>query len=95
MKSKIAIVVGLLSASAGLHAEQYPFDNDAWQIQAEESSIVDYLGQRALLMKGGSALLDGVEMTDGVIGARYRPPAGQGPTKVKTPPGMERFARSV
>ncbi len=66
-KTKCCVAIGILAAATGLRAEQYPFDSDAWQIEAEEAAVVDYLGERALLLQGGSATLDGIEMTDGVI----------------------------
>jgi len=61
------VVALLLMAPVAAHAEQYPFDSDAWQIQAQEASVVDYLGERALLMQGGAATLKGVDMANGVI----------------------------
>ena len=61
------VALGFLLISTAVHAEQYSFDSDAWQVQAEQAAIVDYRGQRALLMQGGSATLKDVQLADGVI----------------------------
>ena len=66
-KSIMYAALGFLIVSYPVSAEQYAFDSDSWQIQAEEAAVVDYLGQRALLMQGGSATLKGVELANGVI----------------------------
>jgi len=66
-KTVICVVIGVLAATTGLRAEQYPFDSDAWEMEAEEATLGDYLGERALFLKGGAAELKGVAMTDGVI----------------------------
>ena len=38
-----------------------------WRVDAEAHAWVDYRGQRALYLKEGLAVLDGAELTDGVI----------------------------
>ena len=48
-------------------AEVIPFDDDRWQIEAEESSVSEYLGRNALKLHGGYAVLPGVNAEDGVI----------------------------
>ena len=53
--------------ATAVHAEQYPFGSDAWDIEAEEAEIVDYLGERSLRIRGGYATLPGVDLTDGLI----------------------------
>lgn len=44
-----------------------PFDSERWEIQAEEKKIVDYLGQKSLYLKGGSAIIKDSQFTDGII----------------------------
>ena len=66
-KSMMYVAVVLLVISTAVHAEQYSFDSDFWQVQAEEAAIVEFRGQRALLMRGGSATLKDFQLADGVI----------------------------
>lgn len=65
--SMLCVALGFLLVSNALRAEQYSFDSDAWQVRAQEASVVDYLGQRALLLQGGAATLKDVDMANGVI----------------------------
>lgn len=44
-----------------------PFDSERWEIQAGEKRTVDYLGQKSLYIKGGSAVLKDSQFTDGII----------------------------
>jgi len=48
-------------------AQIVPFDSDRWEIRANESTILDHLGQKSLFMKNGLALVKGSVFTDGVI----------------------------
>ena len=48
-------------------AESVPFDDERWQIEAVEHEIVDYLGQQALKVKGGGAVLPELDITNGLI----------------------------
>jgi len=43
------------------------FDSDRWDIKAAESRIETYKGQKCLFLKGGTAVLNDVEFTDGII----------------------------
>jgi hypothetical protein len=43
------------------------FDSDRWEIEAAESRVETFKGQKCLFLKGGSAILKDVEMTDGII----------------------------
>jgi hypothetical protein len=54
-------------ATTIVNAEIIPFDDGRWQIEAEASSIEDYLGQPALKIFGGSAMLPSVQAVEGVI----------------------------
>jgi membrane dipeptidase len=44
-----------------------PFDSDRWDIEAEEFRVEDYLGQKSLYLKGGSALIKDTDFTNGII----------------------------
>ena len=47
--------------------ESVPFDDERWQFEAEEHEVVEYLGQTALRIKGGGALLPDVDIKNGLI----------------------------
>jgi glyoxylase-like metal-dependent hydrolase (beta-lactamase superfamily II) len=47
--------------------ESVPFDDERWQIEAEESELVDHLGQAALRIKGGSAVLTDADVKNGLV----------------------------
>lgn len=47
--------------------ENVPFDDERWLIQAEEHEVVEYLGQTALHIKGGGALLPDVDIKNGLV----------------------------
>jgi len=47
--------------------ESVPFDDERWEIEAAESEVVDYLGQRALRIKGGHALLADSDVQNGLV----------------------------
>jgi hypothetical protein len=48
-------------------AELYRFDSNIWQVDAEESEFVTHLGEAALRLKGGDAVLRDLHLTDGII----------------------------
>jgi hypothetical protein len=54
-------------AATNASAERIPFDDARWQIEAEESSIDEYLGKPALKLHGGSAILSSIQEEEGVI----------------------------
>ena len=66
-KSIMFIAVAFLNFSTVSLAEQYSFDSDSWEIQAEDAAVVDYLGQRALKIQGGAATLRDVRLANGII----------------------------
>jgi hypothetical protein len=66
-KMKVWIAIALLTATTGVRAEQYPFDSDAWDIDGEEAEVVEYLGRKAVRLKGAAAELKDVDLEDGVI----------------------------
>jgi hypothetical protein len=57
----------ILLVPAAVHAEEYPFNGDFWQIDAAESAVEDYLGEQAMRIKGGHARVIGLELTSGLI----------------------------
>jgi hypothetical protein len=64
----IAIVAALtLGASLVTASEPIPFDSPRWQIEAEENRIEEYKGKTSLVLRGGLALVEDSEFTDGVI----------------------------
>ncbi|MCB1024197.1 MAG: hypothetical protein KDB79_07400 [Acidobacteria bacterium] len=62
-----AIFFCIFVITANAAAQVIPFDSERWNIQAKESKVVDYLGQKSLYLKGGTAVLKDVEFTNGVI----------------------------
>ena len=56
-----------LASTQPAQAENYPFDTNLWQIDAEESEFVSHLGQQALKLKGGDAILKDLQLIDGII----------------------------
>jgi len=64
----IAILAALtLGASLVTASEPIPFDSSRWQIEAEEHRIEEYKGKTSLVLRGGLALVEDSEFTDGVI----------------------------
>jgi len=47
-------------------AEIVSFDSEQWEFDAKEAVAEEYMGQQALSLNGGLAMLD-VEFTDGTI----------------------------
>ncbi|MGI9271591.1 MAG: MBL fold metallo-hydrolase [Woeseiaceae bacterium] len=47
--------------------ESVSFDDERWVVDAAESEVVDYLGQRALRIKGGSAVLPDISIKNGLV----------------------------
>jgi len=47
--------------------ENVPFDDERWQIEAAEYEIVDHLGQQALKIRGGAAMLPDMDITNGLV----------------------------
>ncbi len=44
-----------------------PFDLDQWEINDKEGKIVDYLGQKSLMLKQGMAIVKNANFTNGII----------------------------
>jgi len=47
--------------------EKVPFNDARWQINAAEHELVDYLGQQALRIRGGLALLPDMDIQNGLV----------------------------
>ncbi|MEO2023433.1 MAG: family 16 glycoside hydrolase, partial [Pirellulaceae bacterium] len=47
--------------------ESVPLDDERWQIEAVESEIVEHLGQQALKIKGGAAMLPDINIRNGLV----------------------------
>jgi hypothetical protein len=67
MKALVALFVLTVLASLAGAAEPIPFDSPRWKIEATESNIEEYEGKTALVMRGGLALIEDADFTDGVI----------------------------
>jgi hypothetical protein len=67
MKSLAGLAGITLIASLLTAAEPIPFDSPRWQIEAEENRIEEYKGKTSLVLRGGLALVEDAEFTDGVI----------------------------
>ena len=66
MSTSCYLIGGLLLVNA-VNAENYSFDSEQWLIEANEAQVMDYQGRKALMLKGGSAILKDLELTDGII----------------------------
>jgi len=67
MKTLAGLVALTLCTSLVTASEPIPFDSARWQIVAEESRIEEYKGKTSLVLRGGLALVEDAEFTDGVI----------------------------
>jgi glyoxylase-like metal-dependent hydrolase (beta-lactamase superfamily II) len=47
--------------------EQIPLNDDRWQIDAAKHELVDYLGQQALKIRGGRAMLPDLDIENGLV----------------------------
>ncbi len=61
------VVTGFYQSSSVASNEIIPFDSNLWEIEALESRVEDYLGQKSLFLKGGFAVVNDPEFTDGII----------------------------
>ena len=67
MKSLAGLAGLTLVASLVTASEPIPFDSPRWHIAAEENRIEEYKGKTSLVLRGGLALVEDAEFTDGVI----------------------------
>lgn len=63
----LPLVLSLRAFAGVAFAEEVPFDDPRWKIEAESNEIVDFHGERALRLANGRAWLPDVKITDGVI----------------------------
>ncbi|MFQ5527919.1 MAG: serine hydrolase [Thermoanaerobaculia bacterium] len=47
--------------------EEVPFDSDRWHIEAAQSRVVQHQGRTSLYLRDGTAWVEDVEFTDGVV----------------------------
>ncbi|MCI0486648.1 MAG: hypothetical protein L0229_08610 [Blastocatellia bacterium] len=57
----------ILALTFTAHAQSISFDSTRWEIDARESRVMDHLGRKALLLKGGIATVKDSRFTDGII----------------------------
>lgn len=50
-----------------VEAETVPFEPDRWTMDAKESRVLEYLGRQSLYLKGGTALVRGSDMLNGIL----------------------------
>jgi hypothetical protein len=60
-------VTSFYQSSSVASNEIIPFDSNRWEIEALESRVEDYLGEKSLFLKGGFAVVNDPEFTDGII----------------------------
>lgn len=64
----MALLLALAASSlASAEPTEVPFDSPRWKILGEDWRIEEHLGRQSLLLPGGMALLEDVEMLDGVV----------------------------
>jgi hypothetical protein len=56
----------LMAAPAGV-AAQLPWESERWIVDADSSAVEEYLGRESILLRGGTAALEGVDLRNGVI----------------------------
>ncbi len=61
------LLILLIFTLSCVTAEPIDFESERWEIAAQESEVLEYLGKKALRLKGGKALLNDANFEDGVI----------------------------
>ena len=71
-------VAGALTfgARASAQAIDVPFDSARWTIDAPRAQLTEHLGRRSLRLAGGSAVLNDVQLQDGILEVDVSAPAG-------------------
>ncbi|MEX1311946.1 MAG: hypothetical protein AB1Z65_16100, partial [Candidatus Sulfomarinibacteraceae bacterium] len=67
MKNVACVLVLALCSTAARAGEVVPFDSPRWRIEAAEHRVEEYRGKEALVLRGGLALIEDADFTDGVI----------------------------
>lgn len=60
-------LLSLLCFAVSAYSQVVPFDSDRWEIEAKESRVENFMGRKALYLKGGVAALKDSQFMDGVI----------------------------
>jgi hypothetical protein len=66
-RNSIFLLASVLFLPLFVDAETVPFGPDRWIIDAKESRVLEYLGRPSLYLKGGTALVRGADMLNGMI----------------------------
>ncbi len=66
MLRPVCAIIFLLGTNA-LGAETVTFDDSRWSLTADRAELVEYQGKQALLLHNGRAVLDEVDLRDGVV----------------------------
>lgn len=61
------VLVAAASTTTTAAAEAVPMDSPRWKLEAQEAVVEEHLGRQCLRLRGGWALLEDVEMLDGII----------------------------
>ncbi len=67
MSKTLGLCISWLAGLACLYPQTIPFDSPRWKIQAKESKVVDYLGQKALYLKSGDVIIQDADFINGTI----------------------------
>jgi len=67
MKKAVCVLVFILCTPVTHANETIPFDSPRWRIEAAEHRLEEYRGKTALVLRGGLALIEDADFTDGVI----------------------------
>ena len=67
MRATASALLIAVTTAANAQVTEYPFDSVDWEVVAAESEVVEHLGQQALKLKGGFALLPDVELENAVV----------------------------
>jgi hypothetical protein len=72
----LVVVAGVLAPTARAQSPDAAFEPSRWTVDAPRAEFVEHLGRRSLRLASGSALLNGVQLQDGVIEVDVSAPAG-------------------
>jgi hypothetical protein len=72
MKYASLLLPAILTATPAFAAEPVtpepiPFDDERWTIEGREAEQVEYLGEKALRLKGAAAVLEGLDIPNGIV----------------------------
>ena len=61
------LMTSAVCAEVPVTPEPVPFDDERWTIEGIEAEQVDYLGEQALRLKGAAAVLEGLDIPNGIV----------------------------